>query len=240
MLSLAVKAALAPVLVGQALLTRGRVPRLPEAAGAREGVVGSGLPLRLLVAGDSSAAGVGVSEQQHALAQPLARTLARRSGRRVSWQLLAQTGLTTAQLRDHLRAFEPRVWDLVVVVTGVNDVVEQVPSHHAVAARDALANQLRNRHGVQHVAFAPLPPVHRFPALPQPLRWVAGTDARRHNVALREWATTRDDVSCVDLALSLEPGAMADDGFHPGVVAYRHCAETLAAHLAAILAPPAS
>ena len=97
-----------------------------------------------------------------------------------------------------------------------------------------LANWLRNAAGVQHVAFTPLPPVHRFPGLPQPLRWVAGADARRHNQALRDWAASRADVSCVDIELPLQPSAMADDGFHPGEPVYRACAEAIARHLAAL------
>ena len=61
-MSLALKLALAPVLVAQALRTRRRAPVLPEPAGPRQGCVGQGeSELRLLIAGDSSAAGVGVS-----------------------------------------------------------------------------------------------------------------------------------------------------------------------------------
>ena len=111
-------------------------------------------------------------------------------------------------------------------------MVEQVPSHHAVSAREALANWLRNARSVQHVAFAPLPPVHRFPGLPQPLRWVAGTDARRHNRALERWARTRRDVSSVPMSMPLTPGAMAADGFHPGAPVYRYCAAAIAEHVA--------
>ena len=113
---------------------------------------------------------------------------------------------------------------MAVVVTGVNDVVDQVPSHRAVAAREALANWLRNGAGVRHVVFAPLPPVHQFPGLPQPLRWVAGADARRHDRALARWAATPRDVSYVDIGLQLNRGVMAHDGFHPGEPVYRQCA----------------
>ena len=58
---------------------------LPEADGAREGVVGSGdAALRLLVAGDSSAAGVGVARQEQAVVGHLARALHRATGRPVA------------------------------------------------------------------------------------------------------------------------------------------------------------
>ena len=235
-MSLTVKLMLSPVLLAQAITTRARLPRLPEPAGARQGVAGKGQPLRLLLAGDSSAAGVGVARQRDALAHRLSANLARALQVRVSWHLLARSGLTTAQTlallleegvgQQHLDA------DVAVVVTGVNDVVDQVPSHRAVAAREALANWLRNGCGAQHVVFAPLPPVHHFPGLPQPLRWVAGADARRHNQAMRQWVSTRRDVSCVDMEMPLHSGVMAADGFHPGEPVYRFCAGAIAAHIA--------
>ena len=235
-MSLTAKLVLSPVLVAQAIATRARLPRLPEPEGSRHGVAGKGTPLRLLIAGDSSAAGVGVEQQRDALAQRLAKRLAETVGARVVWQLLARSGVTTAQtlalLRDEDHGPGSLHADLAVIVTGVNDVVDQIPSRRAVAAREALANWLRNGHGIQHVVFAPLPPVHHFPGLPQPLRWVAGSDARRHNAALTEWAATRGDVSRVDMEMPLNRGVMARDGFHPGEPVYRYCANAIAQHIA--------
>lgn len=231
-MSLVAKLVLSPLLVVQALRLRRRLPRLPEARGPRSGKAGRGTPLRLLVIGDSSAAGVGVALQSRALAPPLAQYLAQATGAQVRWRLLARSGLTTARMLTLLQQAAPPAADLVVIVTGVNDVVEQVPSQRAVADREALANWLRNAAGVQHVVFAPLPPVHQFPALPQPLRWIAGADARRHDRAAARWAATRDDVSHVDIGLQLNPGVMARDGFHPGEPAYRQSAAMLAQHIA--------
>jgi lysophospholipase L1-like esterase len=242
-MSLTLKLALSPLLVAQAMRARSRTPRLPEAAGDRHGVVGSpaALPLRLLMVGDSSAAGVGVVHQRDALAGRLPAHLAEQCGAVVRWRLIARSGLTTAQTLQLLRrehADTPLAHaDLALVVTGVNDVVDQVPSHHAVSARDALANWLRNGLGVQHVVFAPLPPIHHFPALPQPLRWVAGADARRHNRALCAWAASRADVSCVDMEMPLNRGVMASDGFHPGEPVYRYCASAIAEHIASQVWP---
>lgn len=236
-MSLALKLALSPLLVAQALLARRSVPRLPEATGPRSGAVGQGPPLRLLVVGDSSAAGVGVQRQSQALAGPMAGYLAEATGTRVHWRLVARSGVTTAQALDLLRGEGPLQADVAVVVTGVNDVVEQVPSQRAVRAREALADELRNRAGVRHVVFAPLPPVHQFPGLPRPLRWIAGADARRHDRALADWATTRRDVSHANWGLQLNRGVMAHDGFHPGPPAYRQCATMLARHIASDVWP---
>ena len=235
--SLTAKVSLGPLLLAQALLTRARMPRLAEAQGPREGCEGEGEPLlRLLVAGDSSAAGVGVEHQRQALAQPMARHLSRLCRARVGWRLVATSGLTTGQLLQRLQAEPPGTFDVAVVVTGVNDVIEQVPTHLALSQREALADTLRNTCGVRHVAFTPLPPVHRFTGLPEPLRWVAGGDALRHNQVLREWAATRGDVSVLPVLPDLREDMMAVDGFHPGEPVYRAIAEAMADHLVACVA----
>jgi lysophospholipase L1-like esterase len=232
--ALAVKVALAPLLIAQALATRRRAPVLPEAEGAREGSLGErhAPALRLLVAGDSSAAGVGVARQDQAVVGHLVRTLHRATGRRIEWTLRARTGLTTRGVHDLLLEAAPFAAEIAVVITGVNDVIDQVTTRRAVRDRAALADWLLATAGVRHVVFAPLPPVHRFPLLPEPLRRVLGNDARRHDAALARWAATRSDVSHAAFDLDLDAAGMASDGFHPGEPVYRACGEALAAHVA--------
>jgi lysophospholipase L1-like esterase len=240
-MSLALKLALAPLLLVQAVATRRRAPVLPEAAGPRQGELGNaGRVLRLLIAGDSSAAGVGVAAQDQALAGHLTRTLHRLAACQVSWTLHACSGLTTQRLHALLRSEALPRADVAVVVTGVNDVIDQIPARRAVLHREALADWLLDERGVAHVLFAPLPPVHRFPLLPQPLRRVMGDDARRHDDALAHWAATRRDVSHIAIEFDLTSDAMASDGFHPGEPVYRACGEALAAHIAklALETPP--
>ena len=86
MLAIATRIALGPLLIAQANRLRRTALDLPEPHGPRSGKVGRGDPvLRLLVAGDSSAAGVGARTQREALALPLAERLARRLGGAVRW-----------------------------------------------------------------------------------------------------------------------------------------------------------
>jgi lysophospholipase L1-like esterase len=198
--------------------------------------------LRLLIAGDSSAAGVGVPSQDHALSGQLLPLLVARCNAQIQWALLARTGLTTAQTLELLREAALPTAELAIVVTGVNDVVDQVASPRAMRSREHIANLLRNRAGVQQVVFCPLPPIHQFPALPQPLRWMAGTDAQRHNCALREWVARRQalagDVSTLRLdEVRLHRDNMASDGFHPGEPVYRAVATALADHIAQAVWP---
>jgi lysophospholipase L1-like esterase len=237
--SLALKLALAPLLAAQAVATRRRAPVLPEAAGPRDGRVGrdGAQPLRLLIAGDSSAAGVGVAHQEQALAGYLTRSLHRIAARPVAWALHARSGLTTQQVHALLRSDALPEAEVAVVMTGVNDVIDLVPPKRALQHREALADWLLGERGVKHVVFAPLPPVHRFPLLPQPLRKVMGDDARRHDDALAAWAAARRGVSHLTIEFELTPQAMASDGFHPGEPVYRACGEAIAAHIAKQINP---
>jgi len=236
-MSLALKLALSPLLVAQALRTRARLPRLAEPVGPQQGTVGRGPRLRVLLVGDSSAVGVGVDHPRDALAGQLMPLIAKACGARVEWRLLARSGLNSAQTLKLLQQTGPLWADLAVLATGVNDVIDQVPSQRAVAQRESLVNWLRNASGVQHVVVCPLPPIHQFSGLPQPLRWVAGCDARRHNQALKRWCGQRSDVSLVDIQMMLDASMMACDGFHPGEPVYRHCANCIAHHVAARVWP---
>jgi hypothetical protein len=232
--ALAYKLALAPLLIAQAIGTRRRALVLPEAAGLREGRVGEdgSAPIRLLIAGDSSAAGVGVAHQDEAVSGHLVRALHRHAGRPVDWTLRAKSGLTTRALHALLRSEPPVPADFAVIISGVNDVVDQIPASRALRHRVALADWLLGGGFARHVVFAPLPPIDRFPLLPEPLRRVLGDDARRHDRALACWAAARGDVSHAAFELDLNREGMASDGFHPGEPVYRSCGEALAAHLA--------
>jgi lysophospholipase L1-like esterase len=233
-MSFALKLALAPLLIAQAIATRRRALVLPEAEGARAGRVGAapGPALRVLVAGDSSAAGVGVARQRHAVVGHLTRHLHQRLGIPVEWTLRARSGLTTRQLHAMLAADPPPGADVAVVITGVNDVIDQVSWRRAVRHRAALAAWLLDRCGARHVVFAPLPAIGRFPLLPQPLRRCLGADAARHDAALARWSAGRADVSHACIEIELTADTMAPDGFHPGEPVYRVCGEALARHIA--------
>ncbi|KWF21611.1 SGNH/GDSL hydrolase family protein [Burkholderia pseudomultivorans] len=222
-------AALGPLLFAQGRYVRRVTPRLPEAAGPRSGEAGEGPPLRVLVLGDSAAAGVGVATQADALAGQLARALA--ATHRVSWKLLARTGLTTQDLVDWLAAEPAEPFDAAVTSLGVNDVTGGVSPARWLAAQAALVGLLAARFEVGHAVLSAVPPMERFPALPQPLAWYLGQRAKRLNAALAGWAETQPHCTFLQVALPLERHLMAADGFHPAAAACAAWAGQVAAAL---------
>lgn len=229
--------ALSPVYLAQGLSVRHRAARLPEAAGPRAGSTGSGPLLRLLVLGDSSAAGVGVAQQDAALAGRLSATLA--AGFTVQWRLHARTGATTADTLETLRRLDAVPFDAAVVALGVNDVARQVPLRRWLARQQELAELLQARFGVRRAYLSGVPPMGRFPLLPQPLRAMLGARAEVFDAALAGFAAGQPRLRHLPFdAAALDPALMAEDGFHPGPEIYRLWAEHLAAAIRADFAPP--
>lgn len=225
---------LATIGLGPLLLLQGRhvrrvTPRLPEADGEREGEIGQGPPLRLLIAGDSAAAGVGAKQQAEALSGRLATLLA--PDFRVRWKLVATTGHTTAQALQQLRELPRAAYDVVVTSLGVNDVTGLTPTRLWLQQQRQLVNLLREQFQARHILLSALPPMHVFPALPQPLRWYLGSQARRYNLGLRDWASQHADCEFLAAEFPGDLDLMASDGFHPGPGAYALWAEQLAARI---------
>lgn len=217
----------APLLVAQGAWVRRVTPKLPEADGPRQGRRGDGPPLRLLIAGDSSAAGVGADHQDRALAGRLADALARR-GRTVHWRLVARTGVDARELATLLDERPPGEFDVAVLVVGVNDVTGRRSAASWRGDLDALRVRLGAGSPGAPVVASGLPPMHRFPALPQPLRAYLGARARAFDAALARWAADTPRTVHRPLPDLTDPAMVASDGFHPGPGAYAAWGEALA------------
>jgi lysophospholipase L1-like esterase len=217
---------LSPVLLFQAIHLRHRALRLPEADGPRHGVVGDGPPLRILIIGDSSAAGVGAPTQDAALAGQLATALC--PEHRVSWKLIASTGATTPTTLAALKAGTLPAADIVLVILGVNDVTRGGPMVRWLATHARLRALLRDKTGARRLYISQIPPLGAFPLLPDPLRWLLGRRALRFDAALHAALQTEADTIYVPLPDTLDPGDMAEDGFHPGPVIYAEWAKEMA------------
>lgn len=223
--------ALLPVALPQALHTRRTALRLPEAAGPQAGgYPGHGDPWRLVVIGESTVAGVGVDRQEDGLAAGIARALARRTGRVVSWRAHGRNGARILDLRRDLVPDDLHHADTIVVGIGVNDTTGLSSRRHWRGQVRQLVADIR-RQSAAPIRFLALPPMHHFTALPRPLRGVIGHRARLLDHVLRDSLRGLPDCAVLDYATDMHPRYLAEDGYHPSAEGYAAIGEAVAAQL---------
>lgn len=215
-----------PVLAIQALRARKHALILPEPTGSRDGETGDGPLLRLLICGDSAAAGVGADRQDIALLGQLVSALS--AQRKVRWRLEARSGATTRATLTYLRKIDADHVDVAATSLGVNDITSGAGLKRWLEEQRQLRQVLRERFGARLIVVAGMPPVHLFPALGQPLRWHLGLRAREFSAALEMQLAEEQDCRFVHLSVSDDANDMAADGFHPGPRIYSLWANEIA------------
>jgi lysophospholipase L1-like esterase len=125
----------------------------------------------------------------------------------------------------------PERYDAVLVSVGVNDVTGGVSERDWCAGQSRLIALLRRKFEAERIILSRIPPMHRFPALPQPLRWYLGRRAGRLNRLLEREVPRHPGCVLLDLADAPLEQMMSEDGFHPGPSIYALWAEGAAALL---------
>lgn len=191
-----------------------------------------GIPIDLLVLGDSLAAGLGAERRKQTLGGRLAKGLARRMRRPVQLRTAAVVGSESPDLAAQLAAlpdgYSPH---LAVIVVGGNDVTHRIPI--AVSAqhlRDAV-RRLRAR-GAE-VVVGTCPDLGALRPVPQPLRRLMSSMSRRL-ARVQTDAARAEGAYPVDLRRAVGPMFLDDpdamfslDRFHPSPLGYRRTAEAL-------------
>jgi lysophospholipase L1-like esterase len=211
-----------PVLVVQGRRLRRDTPRLPDAAQPWSGSVAGADPLRLLVLGDSTAAGVGAATQDAALPGNLARELHARLGRGVEWRAMGENGATSRDLVErHLDAATAAPADLVFLSVGANDALALRSRGGFVRDIRTIITRLRAANPASTILVSSLPGFSQFVLLPNPLRW----NLYLHSTSLEDAA--RATVSSLERVHMSPPppkythGFFASDLFHPSESGYR-------------------
>ena len=100
-------------------------------------------------------------------------------------------------------------------ILGVNDVTSGIGLETWLAQQARLRRVLRDRFGITRIVACGLPPVHGFPALPQPLRWYLGQRASAFDRALERALADAPDAVFLSLRFTEDLSLMAEDG-NPG------------------------
>jgi lysophospholipase L1-like esterase len=222
---LALLSLLGPLLWLQARHVRRITPRMPEPPGHRAGSAGSGSLVRLLVAGDSGAAGVGAATQDQALCGQLVQRLSRHHT--VHWRVMAVNGLDSPGLMKLLQDAPGAQFDVVVLSMGANDATSLCEPLQWARWQTRLAELIDSRFAPALLVHSAVPPMHACLALPQPLRWFMGRWAKQMNQCLAGLL-----IDQVGRTMHWHPSTttttgMAADGIHPSSEGYAVWADGL-------------
>ncbi|MFK4834341.1 SGNH/GDSL hydrolase family protein [Microbacterium sp. ZW T2_14] len=192
------------------------------------GTVGAddGKAVRVLVVGESTAAGCGAATHDEAFAGAFARALADRGGETVHWQVRGHHGATIRRVRH--RMLDDEAFDVAVLLIGVNDVLNRTRPVDWGLDLAAVLDHLTVR--VQLVVVAGIPPFAQFPSLPGALgRYLGSRGQALDEIAEAECATHSNVVWISSTGLlTSNVEIFARDGFHPSPVGYKQWARAVA------------
>lgn len=214
-----------PLLWLQAWHVRRITPHMPEPPGRRTGIAGHGSLVRLLVAGDSGAAGVGAPTQDQALCGHLVRRLS--PHHTVQWCVLAVNGLDSSGLLKLLQDTPCERFDVVVLSMGANDATGLCAPQQWARWQTRLAELIDLRFTPALLVHSAVPPMHACLALPQPLRWFMGRWAMQMNQCLAELLIQKSGRTMHWHPETTTTAGMAVDGIHPSGQGYAAWAEGL-------------
>jgi lysophospholipase L1-like esterase len=196
-------------------------------------------PLRLLVIGDSAAAGYGARDPDDTYGAFLASGLAERTGRPVDLRCHAVVGAETTDLLTQIDQADLTRVEATALIVGVNDVTHGVRTGAAVQSLREVLERLR-AHG-SAVIVGTCPDLGTVRPIPQPLRQLARQRSRRLAEA-QALATVEAGGTAVALGSLLGPEFAAapaelfgPDRYHPSPRGYRRCAEAMLPELVALL-----
>jgi len=215
---------------GEALVTSRRTYLGADSAPLVEGDFGTtGAVLRLVMIGDSTAAGVGASDTAGTVGGQLATALAHQP-RRVRLSSVAVSGSRAADLGPQVSRALLGSPDVAVLLIGANDATH---ASGLGAVRRNVADAVRRlRVAGVAVVLGGCPDMGAARAFPQPLRLLVAWQGRR--VATAELAVGRDaGAEVVDIgretgaAMRADASTLATDDFHPSDRGYQLWARAL-------------
>ncbi len=220
---------LVPVALFKGLGVRKIVPRLPPPRGRPMGQVGEGMAeTRLLILGDSSAAGVGADRIEDTLGPQLAVLVNDATGKPVAWRNAGANSAVAAQVRDHVVPhIEERNFTHVIIAVGTNDAKNFKSRSAFKQGFGGLLYAVHTRWPDAEVFWSPVIAMRDVPALPASLGFILGLRAQIINSMGMQLCRERRATALDPLPIE-GPEGFAVDGFHANAAGYKHWAQHIA------------
>jgi lysophospholipase L1-like esterase len=211
----------APFLYLQGRYIRRKIGRLPDAGGETSGKFGTGETFaRLLVIGESTAAGVGARTHETALAGQFAKFLSAKIGRSVEWQVIGKSGITVSEtIRELVPKIPDEKFDYVLVALCGNEVLRLRSPRSFRRNMTKLLGILREKHGDAMFFMTNAPAVRLSPVLPQPIKFLLGHLSALHDSNAIQFTADMKNVFYFHQPNEVPEGFFAD-GIHPSEKGY--------------------
>ncbi|MEO9965533.1 MAG: SGNH/GDSL hydrolase family protein [Reichenbachiella sp.] len=232
---------LLPLMYYQGRRIRASIPQLPEAKEPCGESVhnGSDRLINLMVIGESTIAGVGVSTHTEGFAGTLANELSERWSANIRWNVYAKSGYTARLVENKILPQIPDDQpDLIVLGLGGNDAFGlRSPAHWANDITSLIA-VLRARFGRAPIVFTNMPPIKEFPAFTGLMKFTIGNLVEMFGerlitiAAQSEGVHYSSEVITIDkwaqrLNIEKDVSAFFSDGVHPSRLTYQTWARDL-------------
>jgi len=218
-----------PLLWYQGMRLKREVPRLPLPGDSPFGICkGKDKEFKILGLGESPMAGVGIAKHSLTLTGLTAVKLNKLLGCSVKWEILAESGLSLKNLNKLIGEQLGKNADLVLVSMGGNDVFQLTPPWVWKNNINTCVKLLFEKENKPLILFSPVPPVGRFPAIPNPLRITFSFWGLLLQASLAQTINSMDNAYLLDERFPEGKEYYLEDGIHPSPLAYDPWSEKLA------------
>jgi len=224
-----------PVYVWQGLAVRKRTERMePPDLEKTSHIKGKGTPLRVMVVGDSSAAGVGVDTAEDSLGGHLLRILNEKSKRPVTVHICGNNSATAGALRDHVVPNLAREeYDYISLNIGTNDAKNFHSGKRFCKEFGTLLYALQARFPHAQIIWGGVIDLGQVPALPNPLNKILSIRSRIIDRNGKILCNERGAFAPKS-KWKVIPENFSRDGFHASSLGYERWAEELAGYILTI------
>lgn len=219
---------LLPLAIYLGLRVRKAAQRLPPPSGRTKGKIGDGqAEIRLLVIGDSSAAGVGAGEMDDTLGPQIAARFHTATGKTVAWRNAGANSAVASQVRDYVVPnIEEHDFTHVLITVGTNDSKNFLTRSRFKKGFGGLLYAVHTRWPEARIFWSPVIDMTRVPALPPVLGFILGLRVQIINAMGVQLCRERHAIATEPLPL-VHPDGFAIDGFHANRRGYEYWAEHL-------------
>ncbi len=212
---------LSPFLYLQGQYVRRKIGRLPDAGGETKGQFDNGeRSAKLLVLGESTAAGMGARTHETALAGQFAQVLGEKIGQSVEWHVVGRSGITVKEtIRDLVPQIPDEKFDYIMLALCGNEVLKLRSPRTFRRDMRKLVAILREKNADATFFITNAPAIRLSPVLPNPIKFILGHLSALHDANAREFTAEMKNVLYFHQP-STVPADFFADGLHPSEKGY--------------------